>query len=118
MKRTVPEDQLLIFNINEGWEPLCQFLKVPVPKEAFPKTRGQGAGLIDFMFRNGKKLTFFLLTILFTLAIGFLVNCNEIEFPDELAKISKWLFDSVKLNYDEFYMFLSKLWQETLQFFQ
>eukprot|EP01083_Nonionella_stella_P145005 453596_1 len=32
----VPREQLLIFNIKEGWEPLCKFLKVPVPNKSFP----------------------------------------------------------------------------------
>lgn len=36
VKRTVPADKLLIFEINEGWEPLCKFLGVPVPNESFP----------------------------------------------------------------------------------
>ena len=29
-------DNFLIFNVNEGWAPLCRFLEVPVPKEDFP----------------------------------------------------------------------------------
>ena len=29
VKRVVPKDQLLIFNVKEGWEPLCKFLDVP-----------------------------------------------------------------------------------------
>ena len=32
-------DNFLIFNVNEGWEPLCRFLEVPVPKEDFPYIR-------------------------------------------------------------------------------
>lgn len=34
----VPEPQLLVFDISEGWEPLCQFLGVPVPDHPFPIT--------------------------------------------------------------------------------
>jgi hypothetical protein len=37
VKRTVPEKQLLIYEITQGWEPLCNFLSVPVPQgEPFP----------------------------------------------------------------------------------
>jgi hypothetical protein len=36
VKRTVPAERLLIFNVREGWEPLCQFLDVPVPDTPFP----------------------------------------------------------------------------------
>ena len=38
IKATVPADQLLIFTVNEGWDPLCQFLDVPVPRSQFPNT--------------------------------------------------------------------------------
>ncbi|EJU05225.1 hypothetical protein DACRYDRAFT_113402 [Dacryopinax primogenitus] len=34
----VPPDQLLEFNVKEGWEPLCKFLGVPVPDVPFPHT--------------------------------------------------------------------------------
>ena len=32
----VPAERLLIFNVADGWEPLCEFLGVPVPDEPFP----------------------------------------------------------------------------------
>ena len=32
----VPPEQLLVFDVAEGWQPLCEFLAVPVPKEPFP----------------------------------------------------------------------------------
>mmetsp|Transcript_16583 Transcript_16583/g.23378 ORF Transcript_16583/g.23378 Transcript_16583/m.23378 type:complete len:272 (+) Transcript_16583:104-919(+) len=32
----VPKEQLLIFNVKQGWEPLCEFLGKNVPKESFP----------------------------------------------------------------------------------
>jgi hypothetical protein len=33
----IPPEQLLIFDVNEGWQPLCAFLGVPVPTgEPFP----------------------------------------------------------------------------------
>lgn len=37
VKATVPAEKLLVFNVKEGWEPLCQFLSLPVPEEDFPK---------------------------------------------------------------------------------
>jgi hypothetical protein len=33
---TVPPERLLVFNVKQGWEPLCQFLGVPVPESPFP----------------------------------------------------------------------------------
>ena len=36
VKATVPPEQLLIFSADQGWEPLCKFLGVPVPESKFP----------------------------------------------------------------------------------
>ncbi|KAK9709244.1 hypothetical protein K7432_009162 [Basidiobolus ranarum] len=36
VKRTIPADKLLVFEVKEGWEPLCKFLGKPVPDEPFP----------------------------------------------------------------------------------
>ena len=33
----VPADRLLVFDVRDGWEPLCRFLDLPVPAEPFPK---------------------------------------------------------------------------------
>lgn len=33
----VPPDRLLTFSADQGWEPLCAFLDVPVPDEPFPR---------------------------------------------------------------------------------
>lgn len=38
VKKTVPADRLLVFEVKDGWEPLCSFLGVPVPDGPFPKT--------------------------------------------------------------------------------
>ena len=36
--RHVPADRLLVFDVKEGWEPLCRFLGVPVPEGVpFPR---------------------------------------------------------------------------------
>ena len=38
VKREVPPERLLIYDTPQGWEPLCEFLGVPVPDAPFPKT--------------------------------------------------------------------------------
>lgn len=48
VKATVPAERLLIFNVNEGWEPLCRFLEVPVPNAPFPHVNGRAAMLRRF----------------------------------------------------------------------
>jgi len=34
---TIPSDRLLTYAIGDGWEPLCEFLDVPVPEVDFPR---------------------------------------------------------------------------------
>lgn len=36
VRRTAPADRLLVFDVAQGWEPLCAFLGVPVPDAPFP----------------------------------------------------------------------------------
>ena len=41
----VPEDRLLVYQVKEGWEPICRFLGKPVPNIPFPyknKTKNMG----------------------------------------------------------------------------
>jgi hypothetical protein len=33
VKRVVPPERLLVYEVKEGWEPLCRFLGMPVPKD-------------------------------------------------------------------------------------
>jgi len=42
VKATVPADQLLIYQVKEGWEPLCAFLDRPMPTEPFPRSNDRG----------------------------------------------------------------------------
>lgn len=36
VKAAVPPERLLIFSADQGWEPLCRFLDLPVPATPFP----------------------------------------------------------------------------------
>ncbi len=36
VRDTIPSERLLIFNLADGWEPLCRFLELPIPGTAFP----------------------------------------------------------------------------------
>lgn len=37
VRRRVPEDRLLTFEVSEGWAPLCDFLGVEAPEKPFPR---------------------------------------------------------------------------------
>ncbi|WP_440102264.1 sulfotransferase family protein [Streptosporangium sp. H16] len=48
VRATIPPDRLLVFDIREGWAPLCEFLAVPVPAEPFPRVNERAT------FRRGR----------------------------------------------------------------
>jgi Sulfotransferase domain len=37
----LPPERLLVYSPKEGWEPLCQFLGVPVPKGPYPRVNSR-----------------------------------------------------------------------------
>lgn len=44
VKACVPADRLLVYEVGEGWGPLCEFLGIPVPEDkAFPRSNGYAA---------------------------------------------------------------------------
>jgi hypothetical protein len=47
--KTVPKEKLLVYQPGDGWEPLCNFLRVPVPAMPFPKsnTRAEFAKTVE-----------------------------------------------------------------------
>lgn len=36
VRAAIPPERLLVFDVAEGWEPLCRFLGVPIPEVPFP----------------------------------------------------------------------------------
>jgi len=36
VREAIPPERLLVFDVGEGWEPLCRFLGVPMPEAPFP----------------------------------------------------------------------------------
>jgi hypothetical protein len=48
----VPTDRLLVYEVKQGWKPLCDFLDVGVPDEAFPRLNDSEA-FKELMARYG-----------------------------------------------------------------
>ncbi|MEZ4384989.1 MAG: sulfotransferase [Nannocystaceae bacterium] len=42
VKAHVPPERLLVFDVRDGWGPLCEFLGVPVPSVPFPHKNRRG----------------------------------------------------------------------------
>jgi hypothetical protein len=36
VQQNVPADRLLVWSVSDGWEPLCEFMELPVPETPFP----------------------------------------------------------------------------------
>ncbi len=53
VKADVPADKLLDYTVDQGWQPLCDFLGVPVPETEFPNINDAKQ-----FKKNLKKLTF------------------------------------------------------------
>jgi sulfotransferase family protein len=41
VKAAIPASQLLVYQVRQGWEPLCAFLDLPVPDVEFPRTNNR-----------------------------------------------------------------------------
>jgi len=41
--RTVPAERLLVYEVKDGWEPLCTFLGKPIPSAPFPRANDSDA---------------------------------------------------------------------------
>jgi hypothetical protein len=51
IKQALPSDRLLVYEVKQGWQPLCDFLDVPIPDGPFPhaNSREETARLIEEM---------------------------------------------------------------------
>lgn len=50
---TIDPDRLLVFEVRQGWEPLCGFLGVPVPDTPFPKVNERA--MLEEEFKRGAQ---------------------------------------------------------------
>lgn len=71
VKATVPPEKLLLYSVKEGWQPLCDFLNVPVPDEAFPRVNQRQ--MTKTMFRVARIVPVALVVLLFAL-VAYLLS--------------------------------------------
>jgi hypothetical protein len=38
VRREVPSERLLVYEVSQGWQPLCDFLELPMPAAPFPRS--------------------------------------------------------------------------------
>lgn len=89
IRTLVPQDNLLIFNVKDGWTPLCDFIGLPVPvaKEPcdFPRVN-EGQAVVakvlgkQAMLRRRMRILFFAtMTIVVALMILFVLAKNRLR---------------------------------------
>ena len=72
VKETVPDERLLVFEAKQGWEPLCEFLNLPIPEEAFPNVNDSASMIRKFKLL--KLVSFFTLYITPGILAMFVLN--------------------------------------------
>ncbi|XP_031569413.1 uncharacterized protein LOC116303928 [Actinia tenebrosa] len=67
VQQLTPKDKLLVFNVKQGWKPLCEFLGRKVPDEQFPRVNVGGQDLKNHLNNTLKKIlviiAFFVLVV-------------------------------------------------------
>lgn len=57
---SIPAERLLVYQVSDGWEPLCKFLEVPVPAMEFPRINSRNETkelLASLMAASGDQLS-------------------------------------------------------------
>lgn len=72
VQAAVPPDRLLVYSVDQGWKPLCDFLGLPVPEGEFPNVndRAQIKQVIDKMTRGAYAILALVGTVASALAFG------------------------------------------------
>lgn len=56
----IAPERLLVYQVNDGWEPLCTFLNIPVPDTEFPRINSRNETkemLANLITGSGKKIS-------------------------------------------------------------
>lgn len=75
VKAVIPKGQLLVYNVKDGWEPLCKFLGVDVPNVPFPRLNVKSSAIKDLIDDSVigrqmfKELVFLIIVFVLFLAV-------------------------------------------------
>ena len=56
VQKHCPKEDLLIYRLGDGWEPLCKFLGKPVPEEPFPHMNRMGSVIAELADNQDYKV--------------------------------------------------------------
>ena len=81
VKAVIPQEQLLIYSVKQGWKPLCEFLGFDVPEQEFPCENvgcSHGHQIIGSQFQEFKVNFLIVLSVLvFLVALLYFVYLNQ-----------------------------------------
>lgn len=85
-----PKDRLLVYKLDDGWEPLCKFLGEPVPKGDFPWSNRMGSVITELSnhpdYRKVMKRQFLNFGIRLAMIIGAIyLYTHPTAMPDCVA---------------------------------
>lgn len=75
VQAVIPKEKLLIFNVKQGWKPLCEFLGCEIPDQEFPRrnVKGEGAKLVSSMVNDAVRKLFVIFAVVVFLIGAFCV---------------------------------------------
>jgi hypothetical protein len=76
VKLTIPKEKLLIYSVDQGWEPLCRFLGVDVPQREFPNVNDRAS--IKKMIMRATMLAYLTLMIMALMTTGLLYGLIQL----------------------------------------
>ena len=74
VQAVVPENKLLVFNLKQGWKPLCDFLECEIPEQEFPFLNNGMSACFERLEQKQREFWFYvtvILTFLFVLLSFF-----------------------------------------------
>ena len=78
VKAVIPAENLLVFNVKQGWKPLCEFLGCEVPSTPFPRANvahsDTKSKISQVLYEATTPIAFIILFVIFLLAAVFVVH--------------------------------------------
>lgn len=69
VQAVIPSEKLLVYNVKQGWGPLCQFLEVDVPSQEFPRENMGGSGRFGSIAIYGEELKQKIIYVMFPMLL-------------------------------------------------
>ena len=72
VQTVIPKEKLLVFNVKQGWKPLCEFLGCEIPEEDFPWLNAGMSDVLERLAKHRQELAFQFILILVSIFVVFL----------------------------------------------